>query len=68
MSILVVYFSRADENYFSGSLRTIEKGNTEVVAEKIICRSWYPYRKASASMIRSFSLIQTTGEPTRWQY
>ena len=35
MSILVAYFSRADENYFSGSLRTIEKGNTEVVAEKI---------------------------------
>lgn len=35
MSILVAYFSRADENYFAGSLRTIEKGNTEVVAEKI---------------------------------
>ena len=33
MKALVVYFSRADENYFGGSMRYIEKGNTEVVAE-----------------------------------
>lgn len=35
MSTLVAYFSRADENYFGGSMRYIEKGNTEVVVEKI---------------------------------
>ncbi len=35
MSVLIAYFSRADENYFSGSRRYIDKGNTEVVAEKI---------------------------------
>ena len=35
MKALVVYFSRADENYFGGSMRYIEKGNTEVVAEYI---------------------------------
>ena len=27
---LISYFSRADENYFGGTLRYIEVGNTEV--------------------------------------
>ena len=35
MKALVIYFSRADENYFGGSMRFISKGNTEVVAEFI---------------------------------
>lgn len=35
MSGLVVYFSRAGENYFGGELKNIEKGNTEVIAEYI---------------------------------
>ena len=35
MKALVIYFSRADENYFGGSMKYIEKGNTEVVAEFI---------------------------------
>ena len=32
---LIIYFSRADENYFGGEMRYIDKGNTEVVAEFI---------------------------------
>ena len=32
---LIIYFSRADENYVGGSIRYIEKGNTEVIAEYI---------------------------------
>lgn len=32
---IVIYFSRADENYFGGSLKYIDKGNTEVIAEFI---------------------------------
>lgn len=32
---IIIYFSRADENYFGGSLKYIEKGNTEVIAEYI---------------------------------
>lgn len=32
MRALIAYFSRADENYFSGALRTVEVGNTEIVA------------------------------------
>ena len=32
---LIAYFSRADENYFGGSMRYIEVGNTEVVVSKI---------------------------------
>ncbi|MDO5574544.1 MAG: flavodoxin [bacterium] len=35
MKTLIAYFSRADENYVSGALKTLEKGNTEVVAEMI---------------------------------
>ena len=33
MRALIAYFSRADENYFSGELRTIPVGNTEVAAK-----------------------------------
>ena len=32
---LIIYFSRADENYFGGSMKYIDKGNTEIVAEFI---------------------------------
>ena len=32
---LIIYFSRADENYFGGEMRYVEKGNTEVIAEYI---------------------------------
>ncbi|MCI8410400.1 MAG: flavodoxin [Lachnospiraceae bacterium] len=35
MKSLILYFSRAAENYFGGVLKYIEKGNTEVVAEKL---------------------------------
>ena len=32
---IIIYFSRADENYFGGEYKYIEKGNTEVIAEYI---------------------------------
>ena len=32
---LIIYFSRADENYFGGFMKYVNKGNTEVVAEYI---------------------------------
>ena len=32
---IVIYFSRADENYFGGKIKYIDKGNTEVIAEYI---------------------------------
>ena len=35
MKSLIIYFSRADENYFGGQMRYIDKGNTEVIAEYI---------------------------------
>lgn len=34
-TLLVAYFSRADENYFGGAIRYVQKGNTEIVCEKI---------------------------------
>ena len=33
--ILIVYYSRKGENYWNGSIRKLEKGNTEIVAEMI---------------------------------
>ena len=33
--ILIVYYSRKGQNYYAGSIRNLEKGNTEVVAETI---------------------------------
>ncbi len=35
MATLVAYYSRADENYFGGSYRYVDVGNTEKVAKKI---------------------------------
>lgn len=35
MAKLVVFYSRADENYFGGAMRYIEVGNTEKVANTI---------------------------------
>ncbi len=35
MKALTVYYSRKGENYFSGNIRNIAKGNTEIVAEYI---------------------------------
>ena len=35
MAKLVVFYSRADENYFGGSMKYIEVGNTEKAAKKI---------------------------------
>jgi len=32
---LIAYFSRADENYFAGSMRYVEVGNTEIAVGKI---------------------------------
>ena len=32
---LIAFFSRADENYFGGSMKYVEVGNTEIVAGKI---------------------------------
>ena len=33
--ILVIYYSRKGENYVNGAIRSIDKGNTEIVAEFI---------------------------------
>ena len=33
MANLIAYFSRADENYFSGALRVVPVGNTEIAAK-----------------------------------
>ena len=30
MAQLIAYFSRADENYFSGALKDVSVGNTEI--------------------------------------
>ena len=32
---LIIYYSRTGENYWNGSVRNLEKGNTEIVAEYI---------------------------------
>lgn len=33
--VLIAYYSRRGENYVNGSIKKLEKGNTEIVAEKI---------------------------------
>ena len=34
-NILIAYYSRKGQNYWNGSIKNIDKGNTEVVAEII---------------------------------
>ncbi len=35
MAELIAYFSRAGENYFSGALRTVAEGNTQIAARML---------------------------------
>lgn len=35
MSSIILYFSRTGENYVSGAIRELDKGNTEIAAEMI---------------------------------
>ena len=35
MAKLIAYFSRAGENYFNGSIRSVPVGNTEIAAKKL---------------------------------
>lgn len=35
MNAIVIYFSRADENYFGGSMKYVEVGNTEIAVQHI---------------------------------
>lgn len=39
MAAIVVYYSRAGENYFGGTMKVIEKGNTEIAAERIAAQT-----------------------------
>ncbi len=71
MKSLVIYFSRADENYFGGSMKYIEKGNTEIVAEYIKeitgadlfkVERKMPYSKEYMTCIREAQNEQRRGE------
>ena len=35
MNAIVIFFSRADENYFGGSMKYVEVGNTEIAVQRI---------------------------------
>ena len=35
MNAIVIYFSRADENYFGGSMKYVEVRNTEIAVQHI---------------------------------
>lgn len=39
MKKLVIYFSHTGENYMKDGIRNIDKGNTEIVAEKIAAKT-----------------------------
>ena len=43
--ILVAYFSHKGENYYNGSIVNLDKGNTEIAAEMIACKSDIPLEK-----------------------
>ena len=35
MNAIVIFFSRADENYFRGAMKYVEIGNTEIAVQHI---------------------------------
>ena len=43
MAILIVYYSRKGQNYWSGSIVDLKKGNTERVAEFILPPALFPH-------------------------
>ena len=45
MKKLVIYFSHTGENYMSDGIRNIDKGNTEIVAEKLLPKQEQIYSK-----------------------
>lgn len=59
---MIVYYSRTGENYWNGSIKNLEKGNTETVAEMIAegCESRkriiHPRRRSSTVTFQSRSL------------
>ncbi len=57
-NVLTVYFSRKGENYFGGAIRSIPKGNTEVIAE---------YIQQAAGIVwleRKENTVKTIGKPS----
>ena len=55
---LVAFFSRADENYFGGSMRYIEVGNTEVAVGKI--RELIDADVCKIEMVKPYSKVYMT--------
>lgn len=60
-SALIIYFSRAGENYVSGTLQYLKKGNTEIAAETIQkltggklfkVQPWYRTRRITIRALR----------------
>ena len=45
MAALIVYYSRAGENYFCGALRRVQTGNTEIAAQMIHSLTGAPHFK-----------------------
>ena len=52
---LIAFFSRADENYFSGAMRYVKVGNTEIVAG--IMKELISATVTVSSVIRSASPV-----------
>ena len=61
---LVIYFSRADENYNVG---TVEVGNTELLAKEIIAKTGADeFKIIFRAMIRFSLVIQFGGAICQW--
>ena len=67
---LIVYYSRKGENYWNGSIKNLEKGNTEIVAD---CpadtgshgRGYKPEIKTLSVNPEDYDVI-VVGTPTWW--
>ncbi len=55
---LIAYFSRADENYFSGAMRYVKVGNTEIVCN--IISELIPSDKFNIEMEHPYSPVYMT--------
>ncbi len=75
-NVLLVYFSRAGENYFNGGRKTLKVGNTEVlanmIADRVTCDVYrieaadpYPeaYERPSSGMCRKRAPTPGQGSP-----
>ena len=61
MNTIVIFFSRADENYFGGAMKYVEVGNTEIAVGHITELTGFDSFKLE--MVQPYDACRAGGKP-----